>query len=231
VSAAWDFLDPFQAVESYLQDHPAASAASPAIHARSLSSDDIEEDEDIPELEDEESGVVVREAHAGEECTCVNSVSEEIMHETSSSDDELDSKSDGNSSCEEEPEGHIEFRSSDAISSIVDGVESVVEEQLNDPGIAEPPAAVPERMYNSDVEVVQEIKLQFDNASKSAGDVSKMLEVDKMPYNQKKNSGLKGWSITPSVVKKFSLYLFLVNVDMIEMETFYLTQLLLQCPQ
>jgi hypothetical protein len=80
--------------------------------------------------------------------------------------------------------------------------------------------------------VVQEIKLQFDSASKSAADVGKMLEVDKMPYNQKKNSGLKGWSITPSTVQKFSLYLFFsVNVDMIEMETFYLTQLLLQCPQ
>ena len=109
----------------------------------------------------------------------------------------------------------------------------MVEELLNEPGVAEPPLpAVPDqRTYNSDVEVVQEINLQFDSASKSAADVSKMLEVDKMPYNQKKNSGLKGWSITPSVVKKFSLYLFLVNVDMIEMETFYLTQLLLQCPQ
>ena len=194
VSAAWDFLDPFQAVECYHQDHPAASAASPAIHARSLSSDDIEEDEDIPELEDEESGVVVREAHAGEECTCVNSASEEL-HETSSSDDELDNdKSDGNCSCQEEAEGHIEFRSSDAIGSIVDGVESVVEELLNEPGVAEPPLpAVPDqRTYSSDVVVVQEIKLQFDSASKSAGDVSKMLEVDKMPYNQKKNSGLKG---------------------------------------
>ncbi|PUZ52609.1 hypothetical protein GQ55_6G284500 [Panicum hallii var. hallii] len=193
--SAWDFLDPFQAVESYNQDHP---AAAPAIHAPSLSSDDIGEDEDIPELEDEESGVVVREAHAGEECTCVNSVSKEL-HETSSSEEldetssieELDKKSDGNSSCEgEEAEGHIEFRSSDAISSIVDGVESVVEEQLNDPGVAEPPA-VPEKTYSSDVEVVQEIKLQFDSASKSAADVGKMLEVDKMPYNQKKNSGLK----------------------------------------
>ena len=96
--SAWDFLDPFQAVESYHQDHP-APAAAPAIHAPSLSSDDIEEDEDIHELEE--------------------------LHETSSSDDELDNdKSDGNSSCEEEAEGHIEFRSSDAISSIVDGVET-----------------------------------------------------------------------------------------------------------
>ena len=89
-----------------------------------------------------------------------------------------------------------------------------------------------QRTYNSDFEVVQEINLQFDSASKSAADVSKMLEVDKMPYNQKKNSGLKGWFITPSAVKKkISLYLFLVNVDMIEKEFFYLTQLLLQCPQ
>ena len=65
-----------------------------------------------------------------------------------------------------------------------------------------------QRTYSSDVVVVQEIKLQFDSASKSAGDVSKMLEVDKMPYNQK-NSGLKGWSITPSAVKKNqSLFVF-----------------------
>ena len=70
----------------------------------------------------------------------------------------------------------------------------MVEELLNEPGVAEPPLpAVPDqRTYSSDVDVVQEIKLQFDSASKSAGDVSKMLEVDKMPYNQKKNSGLKG---------------------------------------
>ena len=97
--SAWDFLDPFQVVEScHHQDQP-APAATPVIHGPSLSSDDIEEDEDIHELEE--------------------------LHETSSSDDELDNdKSDGNSSCEEEAEGHIEFRSSDAISSIVDGVET-----------------------------------------------------------------------------------------------------------
>ena len=52
-----------------------------------------------------------------------------------------------------------------------------------------------QRTYKSDVEVVQEINLQFDSASKSAADVSKMLEVDKMPYNQK-NSGLKHYRKT-----------------------------------
>ncbi|XP_034601386.1 uncharacterized protein [Setaria viridis] len=184
---SWGFLDPFEALESYYQEHPVPPAAR-AASSRSLG-DVGEEDEGIPDLEDEESGVVVRDAHAGDECTRVNAKFEEVHRKSESSD--------GSGSSEEETEGHVEFRS-----STMDGVEESVvvevEEQLNDDsGVADEPPAVPEiKTYTSDVQVAQEIKLQFDTASKSAGDVSKMLEVDKVPYYKKKNSGLK----VPSMV-------------------------------
>jgi hypothetical protein len=53
------------------------------------------------------------------------------------------------------------------------------------------PSAGSEKTYIDDNEVVLEIKAQFDRASNSAGEVSKMLEVGKMPYYQK-SSGFKG---------------------------------------
>lgn len=94
---------------------------------------------------------------------------------------------DVSSTSEEEAEGHIVFRSSDAISSTgsstVNGVEqSVLEEQL---------LCLRRRTIYDDLDVVHEIKLQFESASKTVSDISKMLEVDNVPY-YKKNSGLKG---------------------------------------
>jgi hypothetical protein len=67
---------------------------------------------------------------------------------------------------------------------------SVVEEHLQH-SAADGLPEVSGKAYNDNVEVAQEIRLQFELAAKSAAEVSKMLEVGKMPYCQKK-SGLKG---------------------------------------
>ncbi|CAL5014011.1 unnamed protein product [Urochloa decumbens] len=182
VPTTWGFLDPFDALDSYYQDHP----VGPAAHAAaSRSSDDVgeEDDDDIPELEDEESGEIVRDdAHAGDECTVVNATFVGAGEDGSGSGEE------------EEAEGHIEFRSN-MVEGVIEGEESVVEvdEQLDDSGVsdAELPA-VPETEKTCN-EVAQEIRLQFDRASKAAGDLCKMMEVDKVPYCKKKNGspGLK----------------------------------------
>jgi hypothetical protein len=180
---SWGFLDPFEALEGYYQDHPAPTAAH-AAPGRSLDDVGEDDDDDVPELEDEESGAVVRDDHSGDASDV-----EKVYGKSESSD--------GSGSGEEETEGHVEFRSSPIEVEAVEESAVEVEEQLNDDsGVPDEPPAVPENCstisYTSHVEVVQEIKLQFDTASRSAGDVSKMLEVGKVPYCKKRSSGLKG---------------------------------------
>ncbi|XP_062191363.1 protein ALTERED PHOSPHATE STARVATION RESPONSE 1-like [Phragmites australis] len=207
--STWDFLNPFESFESYYQEQP----VGPAIHTPNQSWNDVGEEEDIPELEDEEWEEVVKEVY-GNECTFVNGELAKEEGRKSSAGEELHrkSKSSDSSSSTLREALHRKSKSSDGSSStgssMVHVVErSVVEEQLKHSGDAKPPAvgvveeqlkhsgdaeppAVTGKMYNDDVEVVQEIKLQFDRASKLAGDMRKVLEVGKMPYNQK-NSGLK----------------------------------------
>lgn len=180
---SWGFLDPFEALEGYYQDHPAPTAAH-AAPGRSLDDVGEDDDDDVPELEDEESGAVVRDDRSGDASDV-----EKVYGKSESSD--------GSGSGEEETEGHVEFRSSPIEVEAVEESAVEVEEQLNDDsGVPDEPPAVPENCstisYTSHVEVVQEIKLQFDTASRSAGDVSKMLEVGKVPYCKKRSSGLKG---------------------------------------
>ncbi|KAI4989550.1 hypothetical protein ZWY2020_036867 [Hordeum vulgare] len=71
---------------------------------------------------------------------------------------------------------------------------SVVGEQVQRTEARQHVAGLPptgsEKTYVDDNEVVLEIKAQFERASSSAGEVSKMLEVGKMPYYQK-SSGFK----------------------------------------
>ncbi|CAO2177304.1 unnamed protein product [Urochloa humidicola] len=192
VSTTWGFLDPFEALDSFYQEHSAAPAA-PAHSGRS--SDDVEEeddDDDVPELEDEESGEIVRDdTHPRDECTGANATFSGAREELRRLSEEEEAVDGSGGSGEEEAEGHIEFRS--CTMEGVEDEESVVEveEQLDDSGVADELPAVPETEKTGS-EVAQEIMLQLDRASKAAGDVCKMLEVDKVPYCKKKtSSGLK----------------------------------------
>ncbi|KAJ1269571.1 hypothetical protein BS78_07G222100 [Paspalum vaginatum] len=186
MESAWGFLDPFEPLERYYLDHPAYPAAQSSNGVGDEDEDmpELEEDEDIPELEDEE-------------CSSSTTLSEDEEHHIEFKESSSDATTSSST------------RSSTVHGNAVEEDNNAVEEQLEEhSGVAEaeqPLAAAPEKMYNNDVEVVQEIKLQFEHASKSADDVCKMLEVGKMPHSQK-NSRLKVSSMiwrVPSMSKKF----------------------------
>ncbi|KAL6646317.1 hypothetical protein ACP70R_017925 [Stipagrostis hirtigluma subsp. patula] len=190
--SGWDFLNPFESFESYYQEQPVAVPT----HAASRSSSDVlgEDDEDIPELEDEELGDVVRGADA-DEFTFVNGKLAKEEERRSSGSEELNRKSKSSDASSTtttvSEELHRKSKSSDASSTNGSSLLHVVEKSALEEhsGVAESPA-VPKKIYSDDVEVVQEIKSQFNRASESAGDLCEVLEVGKMPYHQK-NSGLK----------------------------------------
>ncbi|KAL6844895.1 hypothetical protein ACP4OV_025554 [Aristida adscensionis] len=181
--STWDFLNPFETYESYYE--PQSVAAAP--YTPSRSSKDVREEEGIPDLEDEDMEVV-KEAYGDEKhpvkgYTGNGKAAKEEGR--SSTGDELPRKS----------------KSSEASSSgsnlehDVHVVEkSVVGEQVQRSEPRQHVAGLPptgsDKTYIDDTEVVLEIRTQFERASESAGEVSKMLEVGKMPYYQK-SSGFK----------------------------------------
>uniref|UniRef100_A0A0E0LXR6 DUF632 domain-containing protein n=1 Tax=Oryza punctata TaxID=4537 RepID=A0A0E0LXR6_ORYPU len=172
--SAWDFFNPFESFESYYQ-HEQPSAAPPA-YTPSRSSKDKPEEDDIPELEHDEVDKVDNHQDANgmpakEERRSNASVSEEQHRKSKSS-------------------GASSSTSSSMINDLHVIQKSVIEEQLQRSSDAAGPPAIPGKVYNDHVEVVEEIRSQFEHAAKSAFDVSKVLEVGKMPYYQK-TSGLK----------------------------------------
>jgi hypothetical protein len=183
--STWDFLNPFETYESYYE--PPSAATAPNTPIRSYK--DVREEEGIPDLEDEDMEVV-REAYG------------DVKHPAKgyTGHGKADKEEGKSSTGDELPR---ESKSSEASSSgsnlehDVHVVEkSVVGEQVqhSEPRqhVAGLPPAGSEKTYSDDTEVVLEIRTQFERASESAGEVSKMLEVGKMPYYQN-NSGFKGW--------------------------------------
>ncbi|XP_062193259.1 protein ALTERED PHOSPHATE STARVATION RESPONSE 1-like [Phragmites australis] len=181
--STWDFLNPFETYESYYEQPTAAAA--PYTPSRSLK--DVREEEGIPDLEDEDMEVV-KEAYGDEKRPvkgytgngkaakeeCRSSTGDELPRESKSSE----ASSSGSSL---EHDVHVVEK-------------SVVGEQVQR---SEPrqhahglPPTGSEKTYIDDTEVVLEIRTQFERVSDSAGEVSKMLEVGKMPYYQK-SSGFK----------------------------------------
>ena len=168
--STWDFLNPFENYESYF-----------APYSPSRSSREVREEEGIPDLEDEEN-VIVKEAY-GDEKT-----------ESSAGSSPDSSKGDKITEVGEEPP-QLKKRWVDAgpsgenVASVVD--KNVVADVVKEPEEQKNVAAFPLKRYNGLSEVVQEIKSQFNRASESAVELSKMLEVGKQPYNQR-NSVYKG---------------------------------------
>ncbi|XP_047071255.1 uncharacterized protein LOC124680071 [Lolium rigidum] len=171
--STWEFLNPFESVESYYGEEPTAAVVL-ATSTPSTSSKDAQEEVVIPKLEDEEVQENVVNGNTGK----VRLAKEE---ERSNASEEQHSKS-------MSPEAN-----NNTASGMVHDVhvveKSVVEEHLQHSATDGLPE-VSGKAYNDNVEVAHEIKLQFELAAKSAAEVSKMLEVGKMPYCQKK-SGLK----------------------------------------
>lgn len=183
--STWDFLNPFETYESYYEQPTAAQAS----YTPSRSSKDVREEEGIPDLEDEDMEVV-KEAY-GDEKHAANGYSGKgkMAKEEggrSSTGDELPHESKlseaSSSGSNQEHDVHVVEK-------------SVVGEQVQRSEPRQHVAGLPpigsEKTYFDDAEVVLEIRTQFERASKSAIEVSKMLEVGKMPYYPK-SSGFKG---------------------------------------
>ncbi|CAN6198792.1 unnamed protein product [Urochloa humidicola] len=181
--STWDFLNPFETYESYYEQPTAAAAP----YTPSRSSKDVREEEGIPDLEDEDMEVV-KEAYGDEKHPMKGYMGNGKATKEegrSSTGDELPRKSKASEASS----------SGSSLEHDVHVVEkSVVGEQVqrSEPRqhVAGLPSTGPEKIYVDDTEVVVEIKTQFERASESAGEVSKMLEVGKMPYYQK-SSGFK----------------------------------------
>jgi hypothetical protein len=180
--STWDFLNPFETYESYYEQ-PSAAAAP---YTPSRSSKDVREEEGIPDLEDE-GMEVVKEAygdgkHPVKGYTGHGKAAKELGR--SSAGDELPRES---KSSEASSSGSSLEHDVHVVEKSVVGERSETRQH-----VAGLPPAGSEKTYNDDTEVVLEIKTQFERASESAGEVSKMLEVGKMPYYQK-SSGFNGW--------------------------------------
>uniref|UniRef100_A0A0E0M460 DUF632 domain-containing protein n=1 Tax=Oryza punctata TaxID=4537 RepID=A0A0E0M460_ORYPU len=182
--STWDFLNPFETYESYYEQPTAAQAS----YTPSRSSKDVREEEGIPDLEDEDMEVV-KEAY-GDEKHAANGYSgkgKTAKEEggRSSTGDELPHESKlseaSSSGSNQEHDVHVVEK-------------SVVGEQVQRSEPRQHVAGLPpigsEKTYVDDAEVMLEIRTQFERASKSAIEVSKMLEVGKMPYYPK-SSGFK----------------------------------------
>lgn len=178
--STWDFLNPFETFESYYEQ-PTATAAP---YSPSRSSKDVREEEGIPDLEDEDMEVV-KEAYGDEKHPVKGYMGNGKAAKEegrSSTGDELPRKSKASEASS----------SGSSLEHDVHVVEkSVVGEQVQPrQHVAGLPPTGSEKIYIDDTEVVVEIRTQFDRASQSASEVSKMLEVGKMPYYQK-SSGFK----------------------------------------
>ncbi|KAM0836468.1 hypothetical protein ACQ4PT_062288 [Festuca glaucescens] len=181
--STWDFLNPFETYGSYYEQPTPAQAP----YTPSRSSKDVREEEGIPDLEDEDMEVV-KEAYGDEK------------HPTKGYTGKgKAAKEEGRSSTGDEmPRESKSSEASSSGSSLEHDVhvveKSVVGEQVQRSEARQHVAGLPpagsEKTYVDDNEVVLEIKAQFERASNSAGEVSKMLEVGKMPYYQK-SSGFK----------------------------------------
>ncbi|KAJ1290677.1 hypothetical protein BS78_02G263900 [Paspalum vaginatum] len=181
--STWDFLNPFETYESYYVQPTAATAP----YTPSRSSKDVREEEGIPDLEDEDMEVV-KEAYGDEKHAVKgymgNGKAAKVEGARSSTGDEMPRKSKSSEASS----------SGSSLEHDVHVVEkSVVGEQVqrSEPRhLAGLPPTGSEKIYIDDAEVVVEIRTQFVRASESAGEVSRMLEVGKMPYYQK-SSGFK----------------------------------------
>ncbi|KAG1361040.1 putative nitrate regulatory gene2 protein [Cocos nucifera] len=176
-TSTWDFLNPFETYDDnyYMPYTP------------SRSSKEVREEEGIPDLEDEEHEVV-KEAYGDQKSMA--STSAAAPGEYSAKAVAVAAKKDSTSDVEEGL--HRTSKSGEGTSdgSSVHEVHvvenSVVADEIQRPEEQRNVAAVPPpRRYHDVSEVVQEIKAQFDRASESADEVSKMLEVGKLPYHQR----------------------------------------------
>ncbi|WOK94649.1 hypothetical protein Cni_G03354 [Canna indica] len=166
-ASTWDFLNPF--FESYDNYYPP--------YTPSRSSRELREEEGIPDLEDEEQEVV-KEAYGDSKFVASTSAAAKGEHAGKFAMGLKDGAING-----EDP--HRKSRSVEAVSNSEHEVHIVEKSVINEPAERRSAGFAVSRSYLNDAEVVQEIKTQFDRVFESAEQVSKMLEVGKLLYQQK----------------------------------------------
>ncbi|KAM0883265.1 hypothetical protein ACQ4PT_031692 [Festuca glaucescens] len=181
--STWEFLNPFESVESYYREEPAAAMVLATSTPRP-SSKDAQEEVDISDMENEK----VQENSRKKERVQENVINGNTGKVRLAKEEERSNASEEQHNKSMSPEANNNT-SSGMIHDVHVVERSVVEEHLQHSD-ADGLPEISGKSYNDNVEVAQEIRLQFELAAKSAAEVSKMLEVGKMPYYQKK-SGLK----------------------------------------
>lgn len=131
-------------------------------YSSSQSSKDVREEEGIPELEDEEN-----EVSGGED----------------SSPDLRKGERNGEAEEREEEGGGNASTENVAVSAVEENM-VVSDEVKRNEELENVDSLVPLKRYHNASEVMEEIKSQFDKASGSVVEVSKMLEMGKQPYHQ-----------------------------------------------
>ncbi|XP_008813641.2 protein ALTERED PHOSPHATE STARVATION RESPONSE 1-like [Phoenix dactylifera] len=182
-TSTWDFLNPFDSFDRYYASYPP-----------SRGSKEVRDEEGIPDLEDDEIEVV-KEAYGDQKFVASTSAAAELgtIGGRSSVADHSHGHKSGLGAADDNPENEPQLVDKKVVSRDVRGKQ---EEKRS--------VAAPQRFHDLS-EIVAEIKAQFDRASESARELSRMLEVGKQPYYRNNSvfevSSRMVWVMTPSSPK------------------------------
>lgn len=164
-TSTWDFLNPFEAFDSYYQPY-----------SSSRSSKEVREDEGIPDLEEDEHEVI-KEAYGDQKfvaSTSAGAVPEQSNKAASVEKDDVVGNPMDSSSYHPRPKDD----------DVVVVEKNVVSDELQQPQEVRRSVVAPRRYHNVS-EVASEIRVQFEGAAESTKELTKMLEVGKHPYSSK----------------------------------------------
>ncbi|KAL3624351.1 hypothetical protein CASFOL_033167 [Castilleja foliolosa] len=168
-SSSWDFLNPFESFEKFYPTY--------------TPSRDSREEEGIPELEDEDDEVIVKEVHgdqkyvdSGRSSYSKQGASEENATRVT---EEAELQYKARPSVGNESEAPVEYEVHMVDKKVVDA-EGNSKDQGNAAGFKARGG-----FKGGDSEVVKEIQVQFERASECGNELAKFLEVGKLQYKRK----------------------------------------------
>ncbi|KVI04034.1 protein of unknown function DUF630 [Cynara cardunculus var. scolymus] len=169
-SSSWDFLNPFDTFESYYPPY------TPSRDSR-----EVRDEEGIPDLEDEDfyQQEVVKEVHGNQKF--VDAGGGAGGGSGSGGDDGGKKGAAVEEKSEERAAADLHYRS---VPNVVTKEDDPVEYEVHvvDKEVDNQKKPL---VFQNDAEVVKEIQTQFNRASESGNDLSKILEVGKLPHNRK----------------------------------------------
>ncbi|XP_010242855.1 PREDICTED: uncharacterized protein LOC104587099 [Nelumbo nucifera] len=160
-NSLWDFLNLFDTTERYY--HP---------YTPSRDSRKVREEEGIPDLEDEEYGVA-KEVHGFQKLVDTKNTAEDENAKGNVKDGTIHQTKPSASKDKDGLEYEVHMVDKNVVSN-----EQRIDDQANN-------VVKPRPVSQSASEVVTIIKVQFERASVSGNEVSKILEAGKLPYHRK----------------------------------------------